>query len=425
MTLPLELFREQISYHPYHFWGIAGANVPVESKCNTVVKKYSWQATQAAGRQDIIANLEFAEERIRKLLGYNLLPHYVEETLQWPQYYDPAMQNITYAGSDGRWLGVKLREGLITAAGTEKLTLIGSAVVTYSDVDGDGVNDTFTTAAVVTSITDPAQIAVYFSSADRLNAAPAGAEWQISPIFVDLTTTPGSVIVKGRSWLCVKPLKYEGVNANALDNTVAANFVSTLDIYSAVTEVNGQTLLDAQAVLTWETLPYPSWAFPYPFGSGATSDPAATATAFARVALHDAERGIVGIGEAVYNASLGQWISPGCFFNCGWRPPDRVTVRYLAGVPYTGTKNLRPAGNASKVLSRLALAEMMKRICACDEANREIYRWQTDLAFDNGETTGSFKLSPADLANPLGTRAGQIDAWRNVVVDRQLSGVLA
>ncbi|HEY4714291.1 MAG TPA: hypothetical protein VIH30_08660, partial [Aquirhabdus sp.] len=58
--LPLETFRRIVHYHPFHFWGLAdSANAPV-SQCNDVVTKFGYQASDAAGRDDILQAIETA-----------------------------------------------------------------------------------------------------------------------------------------------------------------------------------------------------------------------------------------------------------------------------------------------------------------------------------------------------------------------------
>ena len=63
---------------------------------------------------------------------------------------------------------------------------------------------------------------------------------------------------------------------------------------------------------------------------------------------------------------------------------------------------------------RLAAAELSTRVCACDTANRELYRWQFDLSRAAGANDEQYQISANDLDNPFGTRAGQVAAWKEV-----------
>ena len=89
-----------------------------------------------------------------------------------------------------------------------------------------------------------------------------------------------------------------------------------------------------------------------------------------------------------------------------------MIVRYYAGYPLT------PQGQIDQLMvqlvSRMAAAEMGRPVCACQEANREVYRWQTDLARNSGANDEQYAIAQDDLLNPFGTRRGHIWAWRTV-----------
>jgi hypothetical protein len=133
--------------------------------------------------------------------------------------------HIGRGGADGRWLTLQATEGEVRAIGVETVLAIQvAAAVTYTDEDGDGIDDTFTISAAST-LTDASQVAVYFSLADRFNGFGAttalSPRWRVQPITV--TISGGTVTVKGPKQLCVKPIKYEGVvniGANGLDPSV-------------------------------------------------------------------------------------------------------------------------------------------------------------------------------------------------------------
>jgi hypothetical protein len=76
-------------------------------------------------------------------------------------------------------------------------------------------------------------------------------------------------------------------------------------------------------------------------------------------------------------------------------------------------------------VARLAAAELARPICACDEANREIFRWQFDLARTAGAGDEAYgAIAAGDLDNPFGTRRGHVYAWRQVKQLRQQLGIL-
>ena len=428
--LPLYSFFEALGFHPWHAFGIAGTgNLAVSTGCDTLVRRYEWQNSDATGHAAIEAAIAHAEARLREYLGFSVAPRYVTETVPWPARADGLLR-LGPSGADGRWLSVQLGEGEIRAIGVETLTAIQTnAAVLYTDADGDGFDDTFTIGPIATTVTDASEIAVYVSALDRFNGwgadATIGDRWRLRPVQVSISG--GQVTVRGPKQLCVKPIKYEGVvnvGPSGLDPDTPGNFVATLDLYRRTTGADGTTAATSQAVITWETRPRHGWwcgcgcqtADPY---SGAPYDPAAVAQAVARVGIRDVHLGLVTPAEAAYDAAAGTWAS------LDWTvcdQPDRVTVRYLAGYPLGSDGQMQEPYRT--VVARMAAAELARPICGCDAANRELYRWQFDLS-QTARGDELFSIAPDDLNNPFGVRRGHVYAWKMVKHLRQLRGILA
>ena len=333
--LPIATWFDILGFHPWHAFGIAGTgDLAVTTGCDTLVRRYEWQNSDAAGSKSITDAIEKAEQTLMQYLGYSPAPHYVTETFPWPPLASGDMR-WGAQGSDWRWLSVQANEGQIRAVGIEAHTLISAnSGVTYSDEDGDTFDDTFTISAA-SSVTDASQIAVYFSVADRFNGFGAttalSERWRVRPITV--TISGGVITVKGAKQLCVRPIKYEGVvnvGPNGLDPTLASNFVTTLDLYQNTTDPNGVTVDTSQAVITWETRPCHGWwcccsACVASTGfAGSPYDPAAVAQAVARVGIRDARRGMLTPAEASFDSTTGIWSA------LDWTvctQPDRVTIR--------------------------------------------------------------------------------------------------
>ncbi len=78
------------------------------------------------------------------------------------------------------------------------------------------------------------------------------------------------------------------------------------------------------------------------------------------------------------------------------------------------------------VVARLAAAELARPICGCEDASRELFRWQFDLARSSGSGDEQYgAVSAADLDNPLGTRRGHVAAWRFIRQRQRYQGFLA
>jgi hypothetical protein len=377
-----------------------------------------------AGRADIRNALDVAENKLRVYLGYSVAPHFITEQTLMPKFHDWRLHRVGYQDAGGRWLDVQLREKKLITIGIETRTLIGSITtagfgLVYTDDDGDGLLDTFT-ATIATTVTDPTQLALYFAAANRLDAAPVSERWRINPVSINISG--GIAVIKGRAWQLVRPILYEGVGsyyadpAYALDPSDASIYVSSVEAYRYFCDPTGTTVDTAQAKLIWETLPYPFWATTPTDNS---RDPAALATAIARCTARDAESGVIGVGEAIYDATTGIWSSVNLTSS---RPPDRIEVRYFAGDALVNNQI-----NASwvTVVCRMAAAELGRRVSLCPERSKELAYWQIDRAYAGSATEEKFQAASGDLDNPFGTRNGHIYAWHEIQAKRLFTGVLS
>jgi hypothetical protein len=418
--LSLEQFRVQIGYHPWHFWGLANSSqIPVTSNCNDLVQEYAWQNTDAVGRQEIRSAIATAEQRLFEYLGYMPMPRDREQTLDYAHLGRTGWYRGYAVGSDGRWAALDLNDGYVQAVGVETLTLIGSAAVVYTDEDNDGLDDTFT-LTIATTVTEPDEIAAYFIVADRFGDTTLSEQWRVQPVTV--TIASGTATIIGPSYLLVKPVLYQGISTkNGLDPAAAANFASNLVVYRKFIDPTGTTNATAQALMIWESTPCAGWhcCNTATYTNDARFDPAAVAYGIARAGIRNSRLGLIGLGPAAYNATSGIWSVTS--FATGYEP-DRVTVRYSAGLSLV---NGQMDYAMQTVVARLAAAELDRGLCACDGANKTLYRWQTDLARTGGNNDEQFgAISQDDLSNPLGTRRGQIYAWRYIRNVRLGQGIL-
>ena len=419
--LSLELWRRIMGWNPWHFWGLADDNlVPVTSACNTVVREYAWQNNDSMGRAEIRRAIASAEARLREYLGFSTGRRFVEEIIPFPRPKQYGQYGAHIDGS-GRWLSVTLPEGFVRNVGIQTHEIIDESLsVTYTDEDGDGLFET-ATLTVATTVTDANEIAVYFNSSDRLHGEPVSEKYRISPCSIKISG--GTATIKINTWLLVKPIKYQGVSPAALSPLLPATsgvFATSLAVYRRYADTTGTTNATVQALLEWETDAYPDWAVRYAGSDGIFSsnsrDPAAIAYGLARVGIRDKRRGIVSLGRADYNSTTGEWVARDWAFH---KQPDRIVIRYEAGVPYEGAESSRLEsrlqGRWDEIAARFGTAELGKRISSCDQANQEIYRWQFDMSRAAGANDEQYRISDRDLNNPFGSRQGQIYAWRNVV----------
>lgn len=409
--LPLDIWRAEIGFNPWLFWGLAdNAIIMDNSKCSGLVREYAWQGTDAAGRDDLRKAIERAEEELASYLGYRVAPQYVAtEPLPWPRFNDASQVRYRDLDATGRRVALLAPEFHIQAMGVEQLTLAGSATVlggtlAYSDEFNTGFDDTFTITMPVTT-TDAAEIAVYFSVGDRFDDTAVGDRWRIEPIQVSIAAGVATII--GRRWLVVRPILYQAPTLNALTPIGTTNFVTSLDVYQRTTNGNGLTVNDAQATLIYETSDCGGWGAGYCCDSvNGSSDPGTVGEVVARAGIRDRTLGLITPAAAAYNATTGLWSSAGCG-GC-YAEPDRVKLRYLAGYPL---ERGQMAKQWQQVVTMFAAAELKRRICACRDVNERIHDLQLDMALQSTQTE-RYQRSEADLNSPFGTRLGHIQAWK-------------
>lgn len=403
--LPLDIWRAEIGLNPWLFWGLADNRVIVDqSKCSGLLREYSWQGSDMAGRDDLRRAIERAEEKLFSYLGYRVAPQYVEtEPLAWPRWSEANQARYRDVDATGRRVALLAPEFHIQAMGVEQLTPIQlDAPLTPSDVFGTGFADTFTIGPIATAVTDPSEIAVYVSAADRFDDSDVGDRWRIEP--VQVSVSGGNVTITGRRWLIVRPILYEAPSLNALNPANAANFVTTLDVYQRTTNGDGVTTDDSQATLIYESGDCGGWGPGWCCnGTSGSTDPGSVGYVVARAGIRDRTLGLITPAAAAYNSATLTWSS-----GCCYADPDRVVLRYLAGYPL---ERGQMAKRWQQVVTMLAAAEVKRRIVACRETNERLHDLQMDMALQATETE-RYQRSQKDMDNPFGTRLGHIQAWK-------------
>jgi hypothetical protein len=382
--LPLDRLRESISYNPFHFWQLADDEiVPVTSACNTIIREFAYQSANSAGRNEIRTAIAKAEDKFHTYLGFWTRPVYVQETIQVGCFlhfnsWSGLGMNYGFGGSYNAPL-LELANKKIRSIGTEVQTLIGTASVSYDDLDGDDLDETFV-IDFSDSTSDPSLVQIAFQSSDCLST------WTLDQRFiapVTVTRTDASTLqVSGPAWLMVPPKKYSGFGSVQLDPTKDTTFAAIVELYLTVVSAANAATLN------------------YFDSSYAAQTQALTAL------VSNPETG------------LAQLYSPTDSSLCGCSNrndyPQTITINYRAGAD---------PGDYDEYVVHLALAELRTRVCACEDANKEIYSWQLDLAMPIQAGMHPIKLTPEDNSNPIGTRAGQIEAWHRIQALRVIRGL--
>lgn len=412
MTLPLYKWFQYMGMHPWHKFQLANSMLPVTAQCPSLTFEYAWQSGDRAGRQDVRRSIKRAQDLFTQYANFSPSIEFRDVTLPYPRLGNQALTRFGGGDYTGHWLGFQLPERFIKAAGYEHITTATTPALTYLDLDNDGIFETAQCSTTVPTGTTPDEVYITFAAADYVyNDTEANV---ITPRSVTISGTTATIVFNTPT--LVRPILYTVPRPTQLDPgvlppTAGSPFASTVRVSRRFCDPNGITFETAQAVLIWESQPYPSWATLGAFNS-TTADPAQLAYAPARVGIRDANQGIVYTGESVYNATTGTWVGLSGFSE--YRPPDRVKFRYLAG---------SNDSNLELVIARLAAAELARPVCACTSANKELSEWQTDLA-RLGATDETY-AQPNDFTNPFGSRRGHIFAWRTVQQVQGVVGIIA
>jgi len=405
MSMSVSQWGYYMGLQPWFLNQLSNSLIPLNAKCSALVYESTWQNADRAGRLQIrqaIAQSERIWHQYSRVWPY---PRFVEVTLPYPLLGDTRYTRWRDVGGQGRWLNIQAPDAEIIALGPAVESNVQTLVLTYSDQDSDNLYETATTAVgVVTSGTTEDEIVCRFLAADCGPVEPP----EIIPR--NVTVSGVNVTVVFDTWDLVRPVRYQGAASGTLDPgngiaPAATVCAPSVQVLRRRADPTGTTIATAMAVLTWETAPWPWWCCS--LGSS-SSDPAATAQAIARAVIRDAHNGIIAFGEAAY--TNGVWASVCDWTHC--RPPDRVTLRYQAG----GVRD-------DRVFANLAAAELNRGVCACDGANHAIYDAQKDLS-QTGATDDLYQ-APDDFTNPIGSRRGQIAAWRHLSDQQRLVGLYA
>lgn len=251
----------------------------------------------------------------------------------------------------------------LVAIGQRVATFIDTPTITYSDADGDSYKETATiTVAISDSDLD---YRPFFPSKD---GAP---EWQITPYTARVSG--GILTIVLPSWVCVDPILweehpgYDGVAPLDMDDT--NTYLTELDIYSVAT-VAPTTISIVHGDLT---------------------------TTVNTVDIISYDYGIIQLSNSIDQSG------------CATVSAGRAVIPYLAGNNdascENGLSHLLATAVAHCVIARLA-----RHSCGCSNAQELWDEMKRDTA---ARGTTSF-MGFAMRDNPLGTRAGEIDAWRKL-----------
>ncbi len=403
--LPLDRWAAILGINPLHFNQVISVNMP-SSLCTNVWHQFAWQDSGQVGREDIAFAIAQAENDLEEYLRYPLLPIWInDERSPVTPPGDPSVINISLTDRSGFPLNVHTRWKHFVSGGIEAKDLIeAGATVTYTDTDGDGYAET-ATVTVVTTVTDPAEIAVY------VPGEAANDSWEIRPLNDpktrrrSVTISGGSaVIVMAREQL-VDPDLQDAFDPAAVDGQVAGNFLATVDVYRHYNDPQ------TQVTLMWRPRPGPC-------DCANGSCVICQYTVQTGCLLSQNQRnGIVSFRPAEWNATTVQFDSRTPSVG---RAPENLRLFYRAGYQSDSPNVIAPTLEMDLGLERavtyMSLKYLSRPVCGCDNVRELFKRMTEDVALNLGQETGSssYQLSDTIINCPFGTERGAVLAWQTV-----------
>jgi hypothetical protein len=407
--LALDRYAKILGLNPAWFnQGVSDVVFPLANACADLIFQNSYQNYNAVSREDIAREIANAEKQLADYLGWPVAPMWIAQDVKMhprfhrPDYWQTGSYNARFAPK-----GIKTKYGKIIEPGQRATDEVEKRVIpVFSDEDGDGFDETVTVTCA-TTLDEAGEIKVYFAGHNGL------PEWEIRPERTKYILT-GVFTATFWAWQFIDPDNWEAFPTAArptptvdLDEAV---YVNEVEVYR---EYNDPTAVSAR--LYWE----PVGSCEFCGGTGCTHCALTTQDGCAHI--RDAELGVLVPRPGTYDSDECAWTSD------DWavcRDPDQVKLYYYCG-------NLSDLNLASRrcdglsdewarIIAWMATARLPRPICTCGSPGGLVEWLQQDLAMNTREA--SHTILWEELANPFGTRNGEMAAWRyvrDIVRDKQ------
>lgn len=366
------------------------------AQCNDVIYQYGWQKDHLS-REEIGQAIADAERMIADALMYWPAPHYtVGEIVDYPRPYQ--RQLFGYAGTPrGEWKSATAHWHHILSGGVLNRTLIGD--ITGSDLDpldedNDTVRETFTatiTDAAIGTITDPNELALYFTEDDR-HGEPIDETWRIRPVRV--TISGNTATFRGHRTLLANPSTEYAIDAQANDAKDSSNYVQHVECWRTFTDTTATEAQPYQGVAQWKTVP------------GCTEG---CTFAVQPLCINEQQ-----FDQGQFYADFGS--------ACDWpfpdRQADRLSINYVSGIPLV---NGRVDRFYAEIVAYLSVSLLASEKCGCERTNRIIDKLRAPVLKFQDKSADATSFAQSENPFPM-TYGGQW-AWARVSANRNIEAV--
>lgn len=394
--LDLATFGAMTGLHPLHMAQVfvTSQERQRDTNCGRALAQYEWQDADAVSREEIARAIAAAESMIEQELGYHLLPTWdADEWQSVTQFWRPELTAWSMRDVRGLPLSVKPKWGQLVSGGIRGTTLLETAApIAYSSLYGQTYKETATVIATVPAGTSACEIHAFYPGKNGAQA------YEIRPIQVTVSGTTATIVFRREN--AVLEAFQETLEVREVDGLVDANFLTTIDVYRVYNDPS------TMANFLWLVS-----------NCGCGGEAGCTACQFE---TQTACLNIRGRREdGWWTMTPAEWCADDSVYEYVAQSnptrPDAIRLWYYSG--YQDNNLACPATQLDRqwalTITRLALALIERPPCGCVGGMWE--RWQRDLAFAGGvEEYSTYNLSPSDLANPIGTRAGMVYAWKQI-----------
>lgn len=403
--LSLSRYARLMGINPAHFCrsttSISPQVFPINSSCSSVWPRHSWQNHDQVSHEELAYAIQEAEEDIARVVGYYPGPKWISEDIQLVNGFFDHTYESAY-GLGGLPKSVLTTYGRFIQGGQREAVLIGTATaaggsLVFSDLDSDGVTETVT-ITLATAYTSTKGIKVYFAGME------AHPDWEIRPVR-KIKITGGNVIITLDSWLLLNPEILSAFPTDegfdALDLGDISNFVVSVEVYL---ERANPALKSCEFMFRPEDC------------SCGETDCAVCSGSTQEGCLYglDHKNGVVVPKPASYDAASGLWLYevPSCLYG----EPRQVKLWYYAGEVdgrYSDGLSFDPLSDHwAEIIAWVATARLDRPLCGCGHAANVSEYLRTDLTKNMRDF--SFFTTREQVDNPLGTRQGEILAWKKI-----------
>ena len=381
------------------------------SDCGDVWCQHMWQSADKVGREDVADAIREAEDRLKGVVGYNLLPDWtIDERIETTRPARPELFAGTSGNIRGQLKSVQTRWAYVISGGQKQKDVIEADVAVtdaagaLSDLDGDTYDETVTITVNVAAFSGiiADEIKVYYADAEDEVQFPAMDEWEIRPISVTILAGVATIVFK--RWQIVSPQLQMRLTCASIDGDVDASYADVVDVYRVWNDPQ------SMANLLWESNNEPTGCVSCG-GAGCVS-----CSFNAQVGcfhVRNDRLGIIAYTPATWDAANSQFNSADYLVG---RDPDKIRAWYYSGYqsdnPSVATPRSKLDPFWEKVIAHFASGLLDRPICSCNNVERFVDYWREDLARTGRDV--AFQSSPSDIDNPFGTNRGAIEAWRKV-----------